>query len=298
MRSSISLAVQLRSVVAFAALTWVGGVVATQRALPCSAPTRWVQRDPGAWTTLGPGLPLAPGDRFGGSLAPLGDFDGNGAPDLVVTAPGDDDGGALWIHLLDRSGDVIGTRKISDSSGGFTGDLEACGCTFSSVDHLGDLDGDGVADLIVGSPGGIDGPPSHVWILFLRADGTVREHARIGAGSGGFAGTPEDYFGLSVSGLGDLDGDGILDALVGGSMHAWILFLRADGTVRDQRQLVPGSNGFPGPPTRCTCSGSRWTRSETSTATGPRTSPSRGGSGCSRARSATSSSCCSGRTEP
>jgi len=195
--------------------------------------------------TLGGGLGLAPGDLFGASVAPLGDFDGNGVPDLVVTAPGDADRGAIWLLMLGRAGRVLDARKISDTQGGFTGDLAACGCTFVSADRIGDVDGDGVTDLIVGSPQGFGGPPGSAWVLFLQADGTVKGHVRIGQASGGFAGTPEEYFGLAVTGLGDLDGDGTPDMAVGGASSAWILFLEPSGNVRDQRLLQPGVNGFP-----------------------------------------------------
>ena len=35
-------------------------------------------------------------DRFGYSLAALGDWDGDGIPDIAVGAPHDDDGGFNW----------------------------------------------------------------------------------------------------------------------------------------------------------------------------------------------------------
>jgi len=217
------------------------------RPLPAPAPPRFVQRGLGLERTLGQGLPLAPGDLFGSSVAPLGDFDGNGTPDLVVTAPGDVDGGAVWLLFLERTGSVIGHQEISDTMGGFSGDLAGCGCTFTSADRIGDLDGDGVPDLIVGSPDDLGDSPGSAWVLFLNADGTVKGHVRITENLGGFVGAPEEYFGFAVTGLGDLDGDGHVDALVGGGYSTWILFLNADGTVRDQRLLVPGANGFPAP---------------------------------------------------
>ncbi|HEX6882647.1 MAG TPA: FG-GAP-like repeat-containing protein [Planctomycetota bacterium] len=207
-----------------------------------SAQRAWPEPEP---RTLGGGLGLVPGDGFGASVAPLGDFDGNGVPDLIVTAPGDPDGGAVWLLMLGRTGRVLDARKISDTQGGFTGDLAGCGCTFVAADRIGDVDGDGVTDLIVGSPQDFGGPPGSAWVLFLNADGTVKGHVRIGQASGGFAGMPEEYFGLAVTGLGDLDGDGTPDVAVGGALGAWILFLEPSGNVRDQRLLQPGVNGFP-----------------------------------------------------
>ena len=51
-------------------------------------------------------LDLHDGDEFGISIALLGDLDGDGARDLAVSAPMDDDGsvdaGAVWIISLDK----------------------------------------------------------------------------------------------------------------------------------------------------------------------------------------------------
>ncbi|MFQ5642317.1 MAG: integrin alpha [Thiogranum sp.] len=46
------------------------------------------------------------GDRFGAAITAAGDLDGDGTPDLVVGAPGDDDGGtdqgAVWVLFMER----------------------------------------------------------------------------------------------------------------------------------------------------------------------------------------------------
>jgi len=63
-------------------------------------------------------------DLFGGSLAALGDLNGDGVPDLAVGAYGDDDGGsgagAVYVLFLDASGDAVGANKVSNSHGGLT----------------------------------------------------------------------------------------------------------------------------------------------------------------------------------
>ncbi|MFH2051598.1 MAG: FG-GAP-like repeat-containing protein [bacterium] len=84
---------------------------------------------------------------------------------------------------------------------------------------IGDLDGDGVADIVVGAEYDDDGPTGAgaVWVLFLNTNGTVKSHQKISATQGGFTGIldPYDIFGSSVAGIGDLDGDGVTDFVCG-----------------------------------------------------------------------------------
>ncbi|MCH8149989.1 MAG: FG-GAP repeat protein, partial [Planctomycetes bacterium] len=111
-------------------------------------------------------------DRFGTSVASLGDLDGDGVGDLAVGATGDDDGGsfrgAVWVLFLNTDGTVKSHQKISDTQGGFTGTLDDVDFFGFSVASLGDLDGDGVGDLAVGSFG------VAMWVLFLNTDGTAK----------------------------------------------------------------------------------------------------------------------------
>ena len=188
-------------------------------------------------------------DYFGSSVGSLGDLDGDGVSDLAVGALYDDDGGfnrgAVWVLFLNTDGTVKCPdcyQKISDTEGGFTGtldDLDHFGATAAS---LGDLNGDGVGDLAVGAYFDDDGgtPPNAdrgaVWILFLKADGTVNSHQKISDTDGGFTGIldDDDHFGTSTAALGDLNSDGVPDLAVGAPLDddggfacgaVWVLFL-------------------------------------------------------------------------
>ena len=54
-------------------------------------------------------------------------------------------------------------------------------------------------------------------VLFLNPNGTVKGHQKISSTDGGFTGSLDnwDTFGHSVANLGDLDGDGTTDIVVG-----------------------------------------------------------------------------------
>ncbi|MCH8904721.1 MAG: FG-GAP repeat protein [Bacteroidetes bacterium] len=141
-------------------------------------------------------------------------------------------------RIFAQAGTVKAEQKISDTQGGFTGTLnnnDFFGFTSASI---GDLNNDGIIDIVVGALADDDGGNNRgaVWILFMNTDGTVNGYSKISDTQGGFTGTldNDDCFGYAVASLGDLDGDGISDLAVGayfdddgGSARGavWVLFM-------------------------------------------------------------------------
>ena len=201
------------------------------------------------------------GDIFGSGFAALGDINNDGHYDIAVGAEYDDDGGnwngAIYLLALDTSGMVLSTQKISATSGGFTGILSGTPAFGSDIANIGDLNGDGINDLAVGSRRDNDGGTRHgaVWILFMNANGTVHHHKKISDTQGGFTGTldTEDFFGVCVEYLGDINNDGHVELAVGshydddgGSNKGaiYILSLDTGGTVLSYQKISDTYGNF------------------------------------------------------
>jgi len=197
-------------------------------------------------------------NRFGEALAPLGDLDGDGVPDLAVgadLAPVGSQEGDVWILFLNTDGTVKNEQHITENVGGLDVPIHFNDLFGGALDALGDLDGDGVTELAVGARGVEEGS---VWILFLNTDGTVKHFQEIAEGVGGFDGVLQgNYarFGTAVAAIGDLDGDDVADLAVGASSEddggahrgaVWILFLNTDGTVKGHQKISDTQGEFDG----------------------------------------------------
>jgi hypothetical protein len=142
-----------------------------------------------------------PGDGFGWSVAGCGDVDGDGVPDVIVSAPHADPAGSSSGRAYVLSGANGATLHV------FSGAVAADYLGYS-VAGAGDVDSDGVPDLVVG---------------VLRDDAGVSGggSARLYSGATGsqlaalFGQSIADQFGKGVDAAGDSNGDGADDVVVG-----------------------------------------------------------------------------------
>ncbi|MCA9272912.1 MAG: FG-GAP repeat protein [Phycisphaerales bacterium] len=140
-------------------------------------------------------------DFMGGSVSSAGDVNGDGFPDLIVGANGNDTNGSFAGSARVFSG-VDGSILYT-----FYGDDEF-DLFGLSVSGAGDVNGDGYSDLLVGARrDDNNGNDSGSASVFSGADGSVLATFN-GEGE-------DDIFGTSVSSAGDVNGDGFDDIAIG-----------------------------------------------------------------------------------
>lgn len=137
------------------------------------------------------------------------DLNGDGYADVVVGALNSDEGGTDAGRAYVYFGSAGGIDATPE--GVITG-ANANDRLGTSVAILGDVNGDGFADLAVGAPGA-DGIGMDIGSVFvyLGGAGTAFDVVADKSISGEFFG---EYFGESVSGAGDLNNDGYADVIV------------------------------------------------------------------------------------
>ncbi len=167
------------------------------------------------------------GAGFGWAVASVGDSTGDGVPELLVAAYGEEGAGRVFV-FDGRTGTVARTLAAPQPSAG--------GAFGWSVAEAGDLDRDGIADILVGAPYSAG---AHITVqgrayAFSGKDGTLLltlDDPRPRAGA---------VFGWRVISAGDSNKDGVPDIVVGapykdiGDISAQgeaFVFSGADGTV-------------------------------------------------------------------
>lgn len=189
-----------------------------------------------------------------GSVSVAGDVNGDGVNDFIIgegefTASGSP--GNSFVVFGSSSGfSQAPDLSMLDGTNGFTlNGIDSGDFSGFSVSGSGDVNDDGIADLIVGAPGAGVGQAGESYVVFGRNDG-FQASVNLSQldGTTGFrldGTTPGESSGLLVRGAGDINGDGVDDFLIGGVADNENLEFRTY-VVFGQRSVILGDVNLDG----------------------------------------------------
>lgn len=170
---------------------------------------------------------LATGDSLGAKVATAGDINGDGLDDLIIDASaadglGQNNSGVVYVVFGSTAafGASVDVSALDGADGFEINGLAANTFSGRSVAAIGDINGDGIGDMVIDTPG-FDASLSNIGraqVIFGNAGGFNKSFdiTTLDASEGfTFDGSGQtDQFGVAIAGAGDVNGDGIDDLLV------------------------------------------------------------------------------------
>lgn len=162
------------------------------------------------------------GDHSGHSVSSAGDVNGDGLADLLIGAPYAASHGAFSAgesYLIYGRANLAGAISLAAANVTFRG-IDPGGAAGYSVASAGDVNGDGLADILIGAPAagevvGVDAP-GKAYLIYGSA--TLAGSFDLTAADVTFNGVGyQANAGSSVASAGDVNGDGLADLLIGAS---------------------------------------------------------------------------------
>ncbi|AFY47882.1 FG-GAP repeat protein [Nostoc sp. PCC 7524] len=179
------------------------------------------------------------------SVSAAGDINGDGIDDLVIGAQrfGSSRTGQIYVVFGNQAGfsSSFDLSRLNGSNGFILNGTD--GDRLSLVSDAGDINGDGIDDLIVGAFGAVSNgvASGQTYVVFGRREQFSPSFNLSNLnGSNGFAINgigSSDLSGIAISGAGDVNGDGIDDLIIGAP------FADPNGAFSGQSYVVYGREG-------------------------------------------------------
>ncbi len=170
---------------------------------------------------------------FGGVVSGAGDVNGDGYDDVLVADYGfGSSAGRVSVY----EGSPVGVSTTASTTLDGASASEKLGYSASSA---GDVNGDGYADVVVGATYSADSRYGCAYLYLGSAGGPATSEDGSACGAAIHVEHPY-YFGKAVSGLGDINGDGYDDVVVGATKEYY-------GHTGDGEILLGGSSGWSSP---------------------------------------------------
>lgn len=196
-------------------------------------------------------------DASGHSVAGAGDVNGDGLADLIVGAPDATVNGVKYAGkgyvIFGKAGlESVDLNDIAAGKGGFVINGWSKAAAATSVAGAGDVNGDGLADLIVmNAPFGGGGQD---FVIFGKTDTAAVELSAIASGAGGgfvINGFGASEYEANVAAAGDVNGDGLADLIVETATNAYyhrdgaayVVFGKIDAAAVNLADISNGTGG-------------------------------------------------------
>ena len=191
------------------------------------------------------------------SVSGAGDVNGDGLDDIIIGArltdpsSGSNSGASYVVFGSTDSGSIALSDIIAGNNGFVLNGANAGDYSGRSVSGAGDVNGDGLDDIIIGASGA-NSSSGASYVVFGKSDGNAVELSDIADGAGFVlnGATMDDQSGISVSGAGDVNGDGLDDIIIGASgandnrEASYVVFGKADGSAVELSDIATDNNGF------------------------------------------------------